>query len=233
MWDEQLVTLLTNVLIYGVPVIFAITLHEAAHGYAALQRGDMTAKVAGRISLNPFRHVDLFGTFILPAILIFSHAPFVFGYAKPVPVNFNALRNPRSDMVYVALAGPATNIFLAIVSALLFYTVPLMSPLAAKIMIQMLAFSININVLLALFNMLPIPPLDGGRVAVGLLPDFLARPLARLERWGFALIIGFFMLLPFILAQSGIHFSLFEVLLKRPMAWTIDVIVSLTGIANL
>ncbi len=230
MWDAQLFEILTNVFIYGVPAILAITLHEAAHGYAALQRGDTTAQRMGRISLNPFRHVDPVGTFVLPAVLIFTHAPFVFGYAKPVPVNFNALRNPRFDMVYVAIAGPATNILLAIISALLFHTIPFLPDLAASLMIQMFAFSININVILAIFNMLPLPPLDGGRVAVGLLPSFLARPLARLERWGFAIIVGSFMLLPFVLSKAGVHFSLFEVLLKKPMAWTINVIASLTGI---
>tara|TARA_R110002095_G_scaffold212416_1_gene201548 strand:- start:4067 stop:4765 length:699 start_codon:yes stop_codon:yes gene_type:complete len=231
--DVQIFEILTNILIYGVPAVLAITLHEAAHGYAALQKGDDTAKRAGRLSMNPFRHVDPFGTIILPAVLIFTQVPFIFGYAKPVPVNFNALRNPRLDMVYVAIAGPATNIFLATLSALLFYTLAYMPIPLAKLMVQMLAFSININVLLAIFNMLPLPPLDGGRVAVGLLPPALARPLASLERWGFAIIIGVFMLLPFILGQMGIHFSLFEVLIKEPMTWTINLIASLTGITNL
>ena len=116
--DVQIFEILANILIYGVPAILAITLHEAAHGYAALQKGDDTAKRAGRLSLNPLRHVDPFGTVILPAVLIFTHAPFIFGYAKPVPVNFNALRRPRLDMVYVAIAGPATNILLAVISAI-------------------------------------------------------------------------------------------------------------------
>ena len=231
--DVQIFEILANILIYGVPAILAITLHEAAHGYAALQKGDDTAKRAGRLSLNPLRHVDPFGTVILPAVLIFTHAPFIFGYAKPVPVNFNALRRPRLDMVYVAIAGPATNILLAVISALLFYTVVYMPVPLAKLMVQMLAFSININVLLAVFNMLPIPPLDGGRVAVGFLPPAPARLLASLERWGFVIVIGSFMLLPFILSQAGVHFSLFDVLLRGPMTWTINLIASLTGITNL
>ncbi|NCP62854.1 MAG: site-2 protease family protein [Alphaproteobacteria bacterium] len=231
--DVQIFEILANILIYGVPAILAITLHEAAHGYAALQKGDDTAKRAGRLSLNPLRHVDPFGTVILPAVLIFTQAPFIFGYAKPVPVNFNALRRPRLDMVYVAVAGPATNILLAVVSALLFYTLVYMPVPLAKLMEQMLAFSININVLLAVFNMLPIPPLDGGRVAVGFLPPAPARLLSSLERWGFVIIIGSFMLLPFILSQAGVHFSLFDVLLRGPMTWTINLIASLTGITNL
>ncbi|MDP4840800.1 MAG: site-2 protease family protein [Alphaproteobacteria bacterium] len=231
--DVQIFEILANILIYGVPAILAITLHEAAHGYAALQKGDDTAKRAGRLSLNPLRHVDPFGTVILPAVLIFTQAPFIFGYAKPVPVNFNALRRPRLDMVYVAVAGPATNILLAVVSALLFYTLVYMPVPLAKLMEQMLAFSININVLLAIFNMLPIPPLDGGRVAVGFLPPAPARLLASLERWGFVIIIGSFMLLPLILSQAGVHFSLFDVLLREPMTWTINLIASLTGITNL
>lgn len=231
--DTDFFDILIKVFIYGVPAVLAITLHEAAHGYAALQRGDSTAKNAGRLSLNPLRHVDPMGTFLLPAVLIFSGAPFVFGYAKPVPVNFNALHNPRLDMVYVALAGPLMNIFLAIISALLFYTLEYMPLLTAQIMAQMFSFSLMINVLLAVFNMLPLPPLDGGRVAVGLLPNVLARPLASLERWGFAIIVGAFMMLPFILSKAGIQFSLFEVLIKTPMEWTINIIASLTGIANI
>lgn len=231
--DAQIFEILTNIVIYGVPAVLAITLHEAAHGYAALQKGDDTAKRAGRLTLNPLRHVDPFGTFILPAVLIFTQAPFIFGYAKPVPVNFHALRNPRLDMVYVALAGPLMNIFLATLSALLFYTLAYMPAPLVKLMVQLLAFSININVLLAVFNMIPLPPLDGGRVAVGLLPNILAMPLAALERWGFVIIIGAFILLPFILKPLGIDFNLFEVLIKEPMAWTINLIASVTGIINL
>lgn len=223
---------LTQALIYGLPLLIAITLHEAAHGYAAYARGDGTAKMAGRLSLNPLRHIDPFGTVLLPASLIFIQSPFVFGYAKPVPVNFDALKNPRFDMMWVALAGPLTNLGLAIVSALLFYTAPYFEEVTQGIVVQMLSFSLMINVLLAVFNMIPLPPLDGGRVAVALLPRVLAMPLARLERWGFAIVVGGFMVLPLILGKAGIQFSLFDVLLKEPMAWIIHLITTWTGIAG-
>ncbi len=227
---ESTLEFLVNVIIYGVPAVLAITLHEAAHGYAALQKGDATAKVMGRLSLNPIRHVDPMGTFVLPGVLIFVGSPFVFGYAKPVPVDFQNLRNPRLDMVYVALAGPATNIVLAFMSAGLLHVLDVLPLDWVPMVSKMLIFSLNINVLLAIFNMLPIPPLDGGRVAVGLLPDALARPLARLERWGFVIVMGLFIVAPFILNQVGIQFHPFEVLLKTPMMWTIKGIVTLIGL---
>lgn len=226
----EIFEILTNLFIYGVPAVLAITLHEAAHGYAALMKGDPTAKEQGRLSLNPFRHVDPMGTFILPAILILVKSPFVFGYAKPVPVRFDRLRNPRLDMVFVALAGPAANIFLALISAALFHTLEFLPPIMTPLLAQTLSFSLNINVLLAVFNMLPLPPLDGGRVAVGLLPNVLARPLAKLERWGFVLIMGIFIMAPFALAQAGINFQPFDLLLKGPMMWTIKAIVTLVGL---
>lgn len=228
--DINVLEILTNLFIYGIPAVLAITLHEAAHGYAALQKGDPTAKQLGRLSLNPIRHVDPLGTLFLPAALIFAGSPFVFGYAKPVPVNFRNLRNPRLDMVYVALAGPATNIILAFASALLLHTMALVPVTLVPILSKMLIFSLNINVLLAVFNMIPIPPLDGGRVAVGLLPDALANPLARLERWGFVIIMGVFIILPFILSQISVDFHPFELFLKGPMTFVMKIILTLTGL---
>lgn len=228
--DISLVEILINIMIFAPPAILAITLHEAAHGYAALSKGDPTAKEQGRLSLNPMRHVDPMGTVLLPLALVVLKSPFIFGYAKPVPVNFGRLRQPRMDMVFVALAGPLTNIGLAFASAILLHTMKFIPEIAVPVLTEMLVFSLNINVLLAIFNMLPLPPLDGGRVAVGLLPDVLARPLASLERWGFVIIMGVFILGPFVMAQIGIDFNPFETLIKQPMAWTIKLIVSMVGL---
>lgn len=210
------------------PLFLAITLHEAAHGFVALRCGDTTAKMMGRLTLNPFKHVDPVGTVLLPGILIVSGAPFVFGYAKPVPVNFHALRNPKIDMVKVAIAGPVTNIFLAFVSAFLLKFIDLFPPAPGLVHIgASLVFSIYINVLLAVFNMLPIPPLDGGRVAVGLLPDFLSDPLARLERVGFLIVIGLLALPPLL----HLNFNLFEDVLSYPIEGVVSFIKAVASIS--
>ena len=163
-------TTLYTVSVWVLPLVIAITFHEAAHGFVAHHFGDNTAWELGRVSFNPLKHIDPFGTLVLPAILLLSHSPFLFGYAKPVPVNFRALRNPRIDMVWVALAGPATNIALALLAALAFHVVGYVPANAAQWITDNLKNALVINVVLAVFNMLPIPPLDGGRVAVGLLP---------------------------------------------------------------
>jgi len=184
-----------------IPILLAITLHEAAHAYAALRLGDDTALKAGRISINPLRHVDPVGTILLPALLYFT-AGFMFGFAKPVPVNFAGLNNPRRDMVWVAVAGPASNVIMAAIASALFAFTSPDGGLASEWIREALVMAMAINVILAVFNMLPIPPLDGGRVAVGLLPNALAYPLARLERFGFFLVLGVVLLLPMI----GINF---------------------------
>ena len=183
--------LIQTIAIAALPVVFAITLHEAAHGYAARHFGDPTAWQAGRISLNPLRHIDPVGTVLIPLlILLFSAGSFLFGYAKPVPVNFSRLRNPKQDMLWVALAGPAANLFMALVWAALLklawempvndFTVPLS---------EMSKLGVIINCVLMVLNLLPLPPLDGGRIAVSLLPYPLASKFAQLERWGFPILL--------------------------------------------
>jgi Zn-dependent protease len=193
--------------VWIIPVLTAITLHEAAHGYVAERFGDDTARRLGRVSMNPLRHVDPFGTVVLPAILLLSKVGFLFGYAKPVPVDFRKLDNPRRDMIFVAVAGPAVNLLMALVAAFLYHGLGLFSPRVAVWLFANIANAIKLNVMLAVFNMLPIPPLDGGRVAVGLLPDWLAFPLARLERTGIFIVIGLLLLLPWAAGQMGVQFN--------------------------
>ena len=191
--------LLYQLSVWAVPVVLAVTLHEAAHGYVALRFGDDTALRAGRISLNPLRHVDPFGTVLLPGLLLFaSGGRFMFGFAKPVPVNFARLNNPRRDMVWVAVAGPAANVAMALAAGLLLHLTAIFPATVGQWLAINLINAIFINTLLAVFNMLPIPPLDGGRVAVGLLPDALAVPLARMERFGIFLVLGLLFVAPLI-----------------------------------
>ena len=215
--------------VWVIPVLLAITLHEAAHGYVALKLGDDTAFSQGRVTFNPLKHVDRFGTILIPALLLLMRSPILFGYAKPVPVNFSRLGNPRRDMVWVAAAGPATNIMLATASALLLHLTALFpQPVAAWFANNMIN-SVHINVLLAVFNMLPLPPLDGGRVAVGLLPDLLAYRLARLERWGLFIIIGALFILPYLGGRLGVDLNIFRWLIGVPRDYMIHVIAVLTG----
>ncbi len=181
---------LTRLAIWAVPVILAITLHEMMHGYVARLFGDDTASSAGRVSLNPLRHVDLFGTLILPALLIFSHLP-VIGYAKPVPVNFGKLSSRRLGMILVSAAGPLTNFALAGLAALAFHLIVATvdsGGVALVVFARMLVASVAVNVGLGVFNLFPVLPLDGGRVLVGILPPALARSYAGLERYGFPLL---------------------------------------------
>jgi Zn-dependent protease len=186
--------------------IIAITLHEAAHGYAALALGDPTAKLAGRLSLNPLRHVDPVGTVLLPGILLLGQlltlgrVEFMFGWAKPVPVNILALRNPRQGMMLVAAAGPLMNFTLALIAGLLVHPLVALDGTAPReVLLAGLSFvqlSILANLVLGLFNLLPIPPLDGGRIVAGLLPGPLALPYVRLERWGILIVLFAVFLLP-------------------------------------
>jgi Zn-dependent protease len=215
--------------VWVLPLVIAITFHEAAHGYAAHRLGDDTAYKLGRVSFNPIRHIDPFGTLIMPAILLMSHSPFLFGYAKPVPVNFRALNSPRIGMVLVALAGPATNIALALVAAAAFHVVGLLPASAAQWTFDNLKNALLINVVLAIFNMMPIPPLDGGRVAVGLLPNTLARPLSRLEPFGMLILIAILILLPLAGSQFGLNLDVISAYLRTVTDAIIRFILLLTG----
>ena len=197
--------LIQTIAIYALPVIFAITLHEAAHGYVARHFGDKTAFMLGRISLTPLRHIDLVGTIVVPLLILvtsklFGSAGILFGWAKPVPVNFHALRHPKRDMLWVAAAGPAANLVMALGWALVLKAAMMLPKGDFSLPLSLMAEAgITINIVLMVLNLLPILPLDGGRIAVSLLPDRLALGYARLEPFGFPILLALIFIPPHVL----------------------------------
>ncbi|MDO9482440.1 MAG: site-2 protease family protein [Hydrogenophaga sp.] len=179
-----------TIAIYAIPVLFAITVHEAAHGYAARHYGDNTAYLLGRITLNPVKHIDPIGTIAMPLLLYFATSgAFLFGYAKPVPVNFSRLRNPKKDMVWVALAGPGANLVQAVLWTVLLYVLVAIG-IEERFFLQMCRAGILVNLVMFAFNLFPLPPLDGGRILVGLLPWKQAELVSRVEPWGFFIVMA-------------------------------------------
>lgn len=217
--------------VWLVPVILAITFHEAAHGWVAERLGDPTARLQGRVTFNPIKHIDPFGTLILPGMLLLFQAPVLFGYAKPVPVNFSRLRRPKRDMIWVALAGPVTNIALAFVSALALRTIYPPTGDVTDWLGQNLINSMQINILLAIFNLLPIPPLDGGRVLTGLLPHPYAWRFAQVERYGFLILLGLLFVVPFAAQSLGFNFNPIAMVLLPPVEAVFRLILDLAGFA--
>lgn len=217
--------------VWVIPVILAVTLHEAAHGWVASKLGDDTALRMGRVTFNPIKHIDLFGTILMPAgLLLLSGGQFMFGFAKPVPVNFMRLRHPRRDMILVAAAGPGANLLIAITAALLLHVAHFAPESMITWTAQNLINALQVNIILAVFNLLPLPPLDGGRIAVGLLPQPFSGMLARLERAGFGVLIFLLFILPWIGDKIGLDLNILRILVLVPSQAVMDIIVTITGI---
>ncbi|GAB4133633.1 MAG: site-2 protease family protein [Rhodothalassiaceae bacterium] len=227
---SDLSSIIVAISVWALPVLFAVTFHEAAHGFVANALGDDTARMEGRLTLNPFAHIDPFGTILLPLMLL-AFTSFAFGYARPVPVNPVRLGNPRRDMILVALAGPAANLLLALLAAILLPILATYGGVARDWAIQMLGVMVFFNCLIAVFNLLPIPPLDGGRVVHGLLPSALARRYTGLEQWGMLIVVGGLFLLPMLLRELGIGFNPANWLVLAPADTLYRGIMGLVGIS--
>jgi Zn-dependent protease len=227
--DQSFNFIAFEISVWLLPILIAVTFHEAAHGFVARLLGDDTAWRLGRVSFNPLKHIDPFGTIVLPALLLLARSPFLFGYAKPVPVNFRALRHPRRDSILVAAAGPAMNVLLAILAAAAFHLLAYAPSFVVRFIAANLRNALVLNVVLAVFNLLPIPPLDGGRIVVSVLPSALGRPLSRLEPYGLVLLIGLLIVLPLFGAQFGLDLNFISQIITRSARAVIALILQLTG----
>lgn len=227
---EQISQLLHMAAIWAVPLLLAITLHEAAHAYAAYELGDPTARERGRMSLNPLRHVDPFGTVVLPLMLLVMNVGVIFGYAKPVPVDARRLRDPRGGMALVALAGPASNLLQASIAVVLLRLLLHGGSEPGGLLHSMLTVAIYANCLLAILNMLPIPPLDGGRVLVALLPPPAGRALERFSRKGILVLLLLFLLLPMLSHRLELPFDPLRFLVVGPAIWLAHQLMALGGL---
>jgi Zn-dependent protease len=216
--------------VWAIPVLLAITFHEAAHAYVAWICGDPTARLLGRVTLNPLPHIDRFGTIVLPVLCLVSSLGLVFGYAKPVPVDFARLRKPRRDMILVAIAGPAANLILLVISAILLHLVAFMPQWFGEWLSANLYRSVLLNAILAVFNMIPIPPLDGGRIVTGLLPYPLAVRYAKLERFGILVVIGVLFLLPTLASALNYNLGIMKDLLAIPIYGLMDLVFTVVGL---
>jgi Zn-dependent protease len=220
--------MLYDIALLAIPIIIAITFHEAAHGFVANHFGDDTAKREGRVTLNPIKHIDPFGTILMP-LLLYVFTPFIFGYAKPVPVDESRLRHPRRDVIFVAAAGAAMNVLLGVTSAVLLYFATDGGTADVSWLSRLLDSSIQINFLLAVFNMLPIPPLDGSKVVAPLLPEVLARPYVRLESIGIVLLLLLLVVLPVVGLQMGMDLNFLSWIVLEPTEWAHETVLSWFG----